>query len=130
MSANHTSLFRYWGKADPNYPREPKWHPLVYHCLDVAAVAGAWWDASPAIQRALIAAFSSANWAPRRLRAWVLFFVALHDLGKFDVRFQLKAEDALRQAWPGLQLGGWVGEGGGFQYSEDFGLERIDGRAD
>ena len=24
------------GKA---YPGEPKWHPLVYHCLDVAAVA-------------------------------------------------------------------------------------------
>jgi hypothetical protein len=29
-----------------------------------------------------------------------LFFVALHDLGKCDVWFQLKAEDALRQAWP------------------------------
>jgi len=30
--------FRYWGKADPKYQGEPKWHPLVYHCLDVAAV--------------------------------------------------------------------------------------------
>jgi len=34
------SFFRYWGKADPNYPGEPKWHPLVNHCLDVASVGG------------------------------------------------------------------------------------------
>ncbi|MGB5082484.1 MAG: CRISPR-associated helicase/endonuclease Cas3, partial [Burkholderiales bacterium] len=104
MSANHTSLFRYWGKADPNYPGEPKWHPLVYHCLDVAAVAGAWWDTSPVIPRSFLAAFDQPDSATRRLRAWMLFFVALHDLGKFDVRFQLKAEDALRQAWPELNF--------------------------
>jgi hypothetical protein len=30
--------FRYWGKADPDYPGEPKWHPLIYHCLDVMTV--------------------------------------------------------------------------------------------
>jgi CRISPR-associated endonuclease/helicase Cas3 len=35
---NNRSFFRYWGKADPNYSGEPKWHPLAYHCLDVAAV--------------------------------------------------------------------------------------------
>ena len=29
------SFFCYWGKADPNYPGEPKWNPLVYHCPDV-----------------------------------------------------------------------------------------------
>jgi len=33
-----------------------------------------------------------------QLRAWVLFFVALHDYGKFDVRFQLRA----RHIWEGL----------------------------
>ncbi len=32
------ALFRYWGKADRAYAGEQKWHPLVYHCLDVAAV--------------------------------------------------------------------------------------------
>lgn len=98
------SYFRYWGKADPAYPSEPKWHPLAYHCLDVAAVAGAWWDTSPVIRRAFLAAFDQPDSAARRLRAWALFFVALHDLGKFDVRFQLKAEDALRQAWPELDF--------------------------
>jgi CRISPR-associated endonuclease/helicase Cas3 len=98
------SFFHYWGKADPNYPREPQWHPLVYHCLDVAAVAGAWWDTSTVIRRTFLAAFEQPDSATCRLRAWVLFFVALHDLGKFDVRFQLKAEDALRQAWPELDF--------------------------
>jgi CRISPR-associated endonuclease/helicase Cas3 len=32
----------------------------------------------------------------------VIFFVALHDLGKIDVRFQLKALDALNLAWADL----------------------------
>ncbi|MHB9118613.1 MAG: HD domain-containing protein [Burkholderiales bacterium] len=31
-------LFRYWGKASPEYPGEPKWHPVVYHSLDMAVV--------------------------------------------------------------------------------------------
>ena len=94
--------WRYWGKADPNYPGEPKWHPLVYHCLDVAAVTAGWWEASPAIQRAFLAAFDSSL-VPCQLRAWTLFFVTLHDLGKFDIRFQLKATDALAAAWRRLE---------------------------
>jgi hypothetical protein len=32
------TYFIYWGKAEPKYKREPKWHPFVYHCLDMAAV--------------------------------------------------------------------------------------------
>ena len=30
------SYFRYWGKADPNYPGEPKWHPLTDHYPNMA----------------------------------------------------------------------------------------------
>ena len=37
-------MFDFWGKADPNQPGPQKWHLLVYHALDVAAVAAAWWD--------------------------------------------------------------------------------------
>lgn len=98
-TTNLPLMFCYWGKADPNYEGGPKWHPLVYHCLDVAAVAGAWWDASPAIRRTFSAAFVQDDSATDHLRAWVLFFVGLHDLGKFDLRFQLKATDALAAAW-------------------------------
>jgi CRISPR-associated endonuclease/helicase Cas3 len=94
------SIVRYWGKADPSYPGEPKWHPLAYHCLDVAAVAAVWWDGSPPIRQAFLSAFRSTE--PAQLRAWALFFVALHDLGKFDARFQLKAPGAVREAWSDL----------------------------
>ncbi len=40
-----------------------------------------------------------------RLRGWVLFFVALHDLGKIDIRFQLKAPDTLAVVWRPLKKG-------------------------
>lgn len=88
----------FWGKADPNYPDEPKWHPLAYHCLDVAAVARAWWETSPSLRGNFVATFSGEP-DQEHLLAWVLFFVALHDLGKFDLRFQLKALEALAAAW-------------------------------
>jgi len=89
--------FQYWGKADEKYIGVTTWHPLVYHCLDVAAVAVAWWEASPTMQRTFLASFDYLE--SQQLRAWVTFFVALHDLGKFDVRFQLKAPVALAAAW-------------------------------
>jgi len=43
MSDSFPDYFKYWGKADPNYHGEPKWHRLVYHCLDVAAVGNQLW---------------------------------------------------------------------------------------
>lgn len=97
-----TILHHFWGKADPNYVGEPKWHPLAYHSLDVAAVAACWWDENPALRERFRLAFACADEDLKRLRAWVLFFVALHDLGKFDVRFQLKAIEALTAAWKAL----------------------------
>lgn len=93
------TIFNYWGKADPACTLEQKWHPLAYHSLDVVAVAVSWWDASPTIQRTFLSAFGCTPLQQNQLRAWVLFFTALHDLGKFDVRFQLNAPDALAAAW-------------------------------
>lgn len=97
MSLRPEFIDNYWGKADPNYPDTQKWHPLAYHMLDVAAVAAVWWDADPALRGRFLAAFPGEP--EYCLRAWVLFFVALHDLGKADIRFQLKAPDALAAAW-------------------------------
>ena len=91
------AYFRYWGKADPKYEGVPKWHPLVYHCLDVAAVAAVWWDASPAIRHG----FRLCSALPEeQVRAWILFFIALHDYGKFDVRFQLRAMQIWELLYP------------------------------
>ena len=92
-------FFQYWGKADEKYIGTTNWHPLVYHCLDVSAVALSWWDTSAAIQRNFLASFNWPESLQIQLRAWVAFFVGLHDVGKFDVRFQLKAPNALAAAW-------------------------------
>ncbi len=97
------AFFRYWGKADPSSEGECKWHPFAYHSLDVAAVSAALWVAAPAIRRSFRAGFQKGS--EETLRAWVLFFVALHDLGKLHALFQIKAGDALREAWPAIDSG-------------------------
>lgn len=94
-------LYRYWGKADGAV-----YHPLLYHILDVAAVGMVWWHACPAIRRAFVRAFHIDESKIAQLRAWILFFVALHDIGKLDVRFQLKALALLQKLWSGLNLTG------------------------
>lgn len=86
--------WRYWGKAEREGDR---YHLLPYHCLDVAAVAAVWWDASPTIRKG----FQLHNDMPEeQLRAWVLFFIALHDYGKFDVRFQLRVKSVWQTLYP------------------------------
>lgn len=98
-------LFCYWGKARSGQPEGLPYHPLVYHSLDVAAVAQAWWEIDSTIARSFSAAFNAEDEeAQKHLKAWILFFVALHDLGKFDIRFQLKAFNALKCCWPELNL--------------------------
>ncbi len=80
-------MYNYWGKA-----RGEQCHLLPYHCLDVAAVAAQWWASSPSLRRHFC---HETGIDGAKTRAWLLFFTALHDLGKFDIRFQLKAIEAL-----------------------------------
>lgn len=79
------SYFCYWGKADPNCLGEQKWHPVAYHCLDVAAVGFEYLNQETVI----------SNWFCEQLNCsrsawvqWVAFWLALHDLGKFSEAFQ------------------------------------------
>jgi CRISPR-associated endonuclease/helicase Cas3 len=79
--------YKYWGKVEKegiNY------HLLPYHCLDVAAVVAAWWETSPAIRRSFCSTCDDKT--EKQIRAWLLFFTALHDYGKFDIRFQLRSK--------------------------------------
>ena len=90
--------FRYWGKARPTSDtRGVLCHLLPYHSLDVAAVASVWWDESHPIQSSFMQ--YAGVLSIQQMKAWVVFFIALHDYGKFDIRFQLKAP----QAWEALQ---------------------------
>jgi len=75
---------------------------LVYHSLDVVAVAAQWLDENPV----LLQHFSTIGGGvdASEMRGWILFFIALHDLGKFDVRFQLKARATFQHLNPGLEL--------------------------
>ena len=74
---------KYWGKARKDFEH----HPLYLHCLDVVAVAHEWWNNSPVIQRSFT---QDTGLSERQVQAWVQFFIALHDLGKLDIRFQNK----------------------------------------
>jgi CRISPR-associated endonuclease/helicase Cas3 len=84
-------MYKYWGKAE-----ESSWHSLPYHCMDVVAVADQWWENSPSIRRS----FShETGLSEEQTYAWVMFFIALHDLGKFDVRFQMKVLDLAKDSY-------------------------------
>jgi CRISPR-associated endonuclease/helicase Cas3 len=80
------------GKEPWHYPQKgyAAYHLLAYHCFDVAAVAAAWWAASPSLRKQFSHIMQAES--EQQAKAWVLFFVALHDLGKLDIRFQLKAK--------------------------------------
>jgi CRISPR-associated endonuclease/helicase Cas3 len=78
-------IFQYWGKADPNYPGEPKWHPVTYHALEVAAVGLEYLNQETVI----------SDWFCGQLHCsrpawvqWAAFWLSLHDLGKFSEAFQ------------------------------------------
>ncbi|ARU32453.1 hypothetical protein CAP31_12650 [Sulfuriferula sp. AH1] len=113
--------FQYWGKADPNYPDEQKWHLLVYHSLDVAAIGVAYLKQSPSLLKSCCDLLCCSEQA---FLSWSAFFLALHDLGKFSEAFQSQRPDLIqylqcRTPNPGKQyserhdsLGFWLWGGG------------------
>lgn len=90
MNSRNEHLFRYWGKADQAYPDEPKWHPLVYHCLDVAACGLSLLESRPTWLDTL----TRLSGLPHKQACeWVVFLLALHDSGKFGDGFQNRCPD-------------------------------------
>jgi CRISPR-associated endonuclease/helicase Cas3 len=96
--AETTALFaRYWGKADPALAAvAPGHHTILGHSLDVAACAYVLVDRHPVLKRQL----SRCSGIPEDAVALTFAAVcAIHDVGKFDTRFQRKAPeiaDAIR----------------------------------
>lgn len=87
--------YKYWGKARSDTENGSAYHLLPYHCLDVAAVAAVWWESSKSLRHQFTQTMQVEN--EEQAKAWVLFFIALHDLGKLDIRFQMKAKEVAIQ---------------------------------
>lgn len=89
-------LFRLWAKTGMA-PDGAAYHPLIYHILDVAAVAEVLLAESKSLEH-LARRFDTSASALRRV---LVFCVCLHDIGKSSVQFQMKAP----QHWPGAEFG-------------------------
>lgn len=92
-------LWLYWGKADPKVGGH---HAMVLHSLDVAACAFALLRADPVLCRKLARRLEIDE---AKLPITIALFAALHDLGKLDARFQIKAPQVAEQLQPGLLSG-------------------------
>ncbi len=84
-------FLRYWGKAERESPR---YHPLAYHGLDVAAVGRTLLERDDLLRRRLS---SVSGIEESALVAWVTFLLAIHDLGKFADGFQNLRSDLFLQ---------------------------------
>lgn len=71
-----SSHSRLWAKTDP----DGRWHPLILHGLDVAAVASALLQREPATTRSRLAALLGLPW--HLASPWLLLIIAAHDAGK------------------------------------------------
>ena len=90
----------YWGKTARGEEVVAKtFHLLPYHCLDAAFVAHVWWEGSTRV-RDMVRACMNSPLSMDQIKAWLLLFVALHDLGKWDLRFQLKSSDTWQTLHP------------------------------
>ena len=78
----------FWGKAQPCDPdRGPEWHPLAFHCLDVAAVGEVLLTRHRGLGSHLPCLLGLPGEHALRL---VSFLLSLHDIGKFAKKFQAK----------------------------------------
>ncbi len=82
-------IYGYWGKAGRG-AQAAAFHLLPYHGLDVAAVGHLLLQRHHRLRR-LLADHTGLDEAT--LTAWFVWFLSLHDLGKFSYRFQAQRAD-------------------------------------
>ena len=91
---NVPSFYRYWGKAKPVEGDVVAFHLLPYHCLDVAAVGRAFLKKHTQLLNFFAATLQVRT---ETALAWITYWLALHDLGKFAEAFQGQRPDLLQQ---------------------------------
>jgi CRISPR-associated endonuclease/helicase Cas3 len=85
-------LLQFWGKTPKPGDPPDRYHPAIFHMLDVAFVAEALLrDGAPRLHRALLHAWDGCD--PDALVAWLPFLIATHDLGKISAAFQGQASN-------------------------------------
>lgn len=89
------SYFHYWGKAKPEAENGVAYHPLVYHCLDVAACGCEYLRRAPSVRVFLMSVLKIEN--ESALQSWIAFWLALHDIGKFSESFQSQKPDLFKE---------------------------------
>ncbi len=82
------SYFAYWGKASPVQAGLDRYHLLAFHGLDVAACG---WQLLQLPQFSLTRLAQALGWPLPVVNALAVFFLALHDVGKFARGFQGRA---------------------------------------
>ena len=91
FTGTEKSYFKYWGKAKKDPQQDGvDYHLLPYHCLDVAAVTDIWLSESRILLKQISLQIKCSESDAKSI---VLFYVLLHDLGKFDARFQNFVEE-------------------------------------
>jgi len=94
--------YKYWGKARQNETGNGfEYHLLPYHCLDVAAVGWEWLELDISLRSGIAYAIGMEK-DDQRLFNTICFFLALHDFGKYDIRFQSKVTEIRNTIWIGL----------------------------
>lgn len=86
---------RFWAKLDPR-ETPTRWHPLIAHSADVAAVLGRLLAPEAALSRRLGNTLGQPRLTEAQ-RAALVFLAAMHDMGKTGHGFQRKARPAGQQ---------------------------------
>jgi CRISPR-associated endonuclease/helicase Cas3 len=88
QSTEWMTFHAYWGKASPGGGELPPYHLLPFHCLDVAA-CGQVLLTLPQFSLQQLA--KELGWPRDLVERLFVFFLSLHDLGKFSRAFQALA---------------------------------------
>lgn len=98
--ASTSAHLRYWGKASSECEGLCAYHLLPYHSLDVAAVGLTLLERDPILMSRLE---KTSGLLVQELKPLLSFMLAVHDIGKFSVRFQHLRADVMSILQPGRE---------------------------
>ncbi|MEI6987234.1 MAG: CRISPR-associated helicase Cas3' [Rhodospirillaceae bacterium] len=102
---NGRNILAFWGKARPSELASERWHPLVFHSLDVAACG------LELLERRCLP-FQLLNLFGESWQGCLGFLLALHDIGKLSKPFLAQSPEH----WPKAILGPYTPPSAGFRH--------------